>query len=133
MRETVDIIGTGWTFPPQIGPQGGVALASHTNEVEQAMQIVLLTPPGQRVMRPDFGCRIHELVFAPINSDTIAQAARFTQDALAMWEPRVTVMDVNVFPDPNQHGRLLIDIQYQIKATSDERSLVFPFYLIPEE
>jgi hypothetical protein len=133
MKHTIDIVGTGWAFPPKIGPQGGVALASNFNEIEQAIKIVLLTPPGQRVMRPQFGCRIHELVFAPMNQETFAQAVRYVEDALEMWEPRITVMEVNIIPDHNEHGRLFIDIQYQLRATSDKRSLVFPFYLIPEE
>ena len=133
MKRTIDIVGTGWSFPPKIGPQGGVALASDYNEIEQAIKIILLTSPGQRVMRPEFGCRVHELVFAPMNGETFAQAVRYVEDALEMWEPRITVMEVIVNPDPNQHGRLFIDIQYQLRATSDKRSLVFPFYLIPEE
>lgn len=133
MKEIVDIIGTGWSFPPQISKQGGVALASRETEIEQAIKIILLTSPGQRVMRPTFGCRIHELIFAPLNSTTLAQAIRFVEDALAMWEPRINVREVTAFPDPYQSGRMLIDIQYEIKVTSDPRSLVFPFYLIPEE
>jgi phage baseplate assembly protein W len=84
-------------------------------------------------MRPEFGCRIHELVFAPMNRETFAQAIRFVEDALEMWEPRVTINEVVATADPNQNGRLFIDIQYQLRATSDRRSLVFPFYLIPEE
>ncbi len=133
MIEKVDIIGAGWAFPPKIGPQGGVSLASSYNEIEQAIKIVLLTPPGQRVMRPEFGCRIHELVFAPMNRETFAQAVRFVEDALEMWEPRITVQEVVATPDPHEHGRLYIHIQYILRATSDRRSLVFPFYLIPEE
>ena len=133
MAKTIDIIGTGWSFPPKIGPQGGVALARDYNEIEQAIKIILLTSPGQRVMRPEFGCRIHELVFAPMNRETFAQAMQYVEDALAMWEPRIIVNEITTNPDPNHHGTLFIDIQYTVKATSDTRSLVFPFYLIPEE
>ncbi len=133
MAKKVDIVGTGWTFPPQIGPQGGVALSSENKEIEQAMKIILLTSPGQRVMRPTFGCRIHELLFAPNNDATAAKAKRFVEDALAMWEPRIIVNETHVYPDSYQANRLMINVQYQLKATSDPRSLVFPFYLIPEE
>lgn len=133
MNQTTDIIGKGWAFPPQIGAQGGVSLASEFNEIEQAMKIILLTSPGQRVMRPTFGCRIQELLFAPNNAATAAKAARFTEDALEMWEPRIKVTDVNVFSDPYQDGRLIIEVRYHLKSTNDKRSLVFPFYLIPEE
>jgi len=129
----IDIIGSGWAFPPKVNPQGGMALTNDRNELVQAIQIILGTSPGQRVMRPTFGCRLHELVFAPNNSHTAAQARRFVEEALGMWEPRINVMQVEVRPDPDEDARLLIEIEYEIKATHDRRSLVFPFYLIPEE
>ena len=128
-----DIVGRGWAFPPEIGSQGGLMLTDERSEIEQAIKIILLTAPGQRVMRPTFGCRIHELVFAPNNVTTAAQARRFVQEALAMWEPRINVVDVIAEPDHRAGNRLLIEIQYTIKATSDTRSLVFPFYMIGED
>lgn len=128
-----EIVGRGWVFPPRIGPQGGVALTSDRSELEQAIQIILITSPGQRVMRPTFGCRLHDLVFAPNNSYTAAKARRYVEEALGMWEPRINVIQVDVRPDPDEGNRLLIHIQYEVKANHDKRSLVFPFYLIPEE
>ncbi|MCB8942762.1 MAG: GPW/gp25 family protein [Ardenticatenaceae bacterium] len=128
-----DIVGRGWAFPPEIGVQGGLMLTDERSEIEQAIKIILLTAPGQRVMRPRFGCRIHELVFAPNNVNTAAQARRFVQEALNMWEPRIDIVDIIAGPDPHQGNRLLIEIQYTIKATSDTRSLVFPFYMIGED
>ena len=128
-----DIIGSGWAFPPRVNPQGGMALTNERNELVQAIQIILGTSPGQRVMRPTFGCRLHELVFSPNNSHTAAQARRFVEEALGMWEPRINVILVEVRPDPDEDARLLIEIEYEIKASHDRRSLVFPFYLIPEE
>ncbi|MCB8982478.1 MAG: GPW/gp25 family protein [Ardenticatenaceae bacterium] len=133
MKTITDLIGSGWAFPPTIDPQGGVALTRATSEIEQAIRIILLTPLGQRVMRPTFGCRIHELVFAPNNSTTAAQAIRYVEEALAMWEPRIQVTEITAVVDPHQDGRMLIHINYFIKSTNDPRSLVFPFYLIPEE
>ena len=130
---TNPIIGSGWTFPPRIDAQGGISLTNEFSELEQAIQIILSTSPGQRVMRPTFGCRLQELVFAPNNSQTAAQARRYVEEALCMWEPRIRVNDVRVGPDPNSTSRLLIEIEYQVKATHDKRSLVHPFYLIPEE
>lgn len=128
-----DIVGRGWAFPPEIGAQGGLALTDERSEIEQAIKIILLTSPGQRVMRPLFGCRIHELVFAPNNVNTAAQARRFVQEALNMWEPRIEAKEIMVAPDPQRGNCLLIEIYYSIKATSDTRSLVFPFYMIGEE
>ena len=130
---TNPIIGSGWTFPPRIDAQGGISLTNEFSELEQAIQIILSTSLGQRVMRPTFGCRLQELVFAPNNSQTAAQARRYVEEALGMWEPRIRVADVRVGPDPNSASRLLIEIEYQVKATHDKRSLVHPFYLIPEE
>ncbi|MFO7634039.1 MAG: GPW/gp25 family protein [Caldilinea sp.] len=127
------IVGRGWTFPPQIGPTGGLSLTYGRNELDQAIRIILTTSPGQRVMRPAFGCRLYELVFAPNNSHTAAQARRYVEEALGMWEPRIAVTDVVVRPDVEESSRLLIDIQYEVKTTRDRRSLVYPFYLIPEE
>ena len=130
---TNEIIGRGWTFPPRIGPQGGFALTNDRNELDQAIEVILTTALGQRVMRPTFGCRLHELVFAPNNSQTHAQARRYVEEALGMWEPRIKVQAINVRADDNDNGRLLIEIRYKVKATHDRRSLVHPFYLIPGE
>jgi len=128
-----EVVGRGWVFPPQIGPQGGLALTNDRNELEQSIQMILTTSPGQRVMRPTFGCRLHELVFAPNNNHTAIQARRFVEEALGMWEPRIRVIRVEARPDSDEHTRLMIEIEYQVKASHDRRSLVYPFYLIPEE
>ncbi len=128
-----DIVGRGWAFPPQVGAQGGMALTSERTELNQAIQIILSTSPGQRVMRPTFGCRLQDLIFEPNNSHTAARARRYVEEALGMWEPRIDVTEVNVRPDPDETSRLLIEIAYKVKATYDQRSLVYPFYLIPEE
>jgi len=128
-----DIVGTGWAFPVTVDGRGRVALARGAQEIEQAIILILLTPKGQRPRRPEFGCQIHELIFAPNDSTTAGLAEYYVKEALAMWEPRITVHTVRAEPDPGEPGRLLIDIQYEIKATHDRRSLVFPFYRIPGE
>lgn len=129
-KPTNPIIGRGWSFPPQVGAQGGMALTSNKSELDQSIEIILSTYPGERVMRPEFGCRLQDLVFAPNNEQTAAQARRYAQDAIAMWEPRIDVMEVDVHIDENT---LLLEIKYRVKVTQDQRSLVYPFYLIPEE
>jgi phage baseplate assembly protein W len=108
-------------------------LARQERDVEEAIRMILLTPIGQRVMRPEFGCRIHDLIFAPNEATTTGLARYYVEDALGMWEPRIDVTEVLVTPDPLNTGRLLIEIRYVIKATHDERALVFPFYRIPGE
>ena len=129
----VDIIGSGWAFPPGVDARGRIALARQERDIEEAIYMILLTPKGQRVMRPEFGCRIHDLIFAPNDATTIGMAIYYVEDALGMWEPRIKVEDVEAEPDPTNSGRLLIEITYTVKATHDRRSLVFPFYRIPGE
>jgi phage baseplate assembly protein W len=126
-------LGSGWAFPMGVDARGRIALAHYERDVEEAIHMILLTPKGQRVMRPDFGCRIHELIFAPNDATTAGLATYYVEDALGMWEPRIRVLEVNAQPDPTNSGRLLIDIRYEIKANHDRRSLVFPFYRIPGE
>lgn len=128
-----DFLGVGWAYPVEVDTHGRVALARHEEDIKQAIRMILLTPKGQRVMRPEFGSRLHELVFSPNDVTTAGRAAYFVQEALGMWEPRIHVKEVNARPDPENQGRLLIDITYEVKATHDSRSLVFPFYRIPEE
>lgn len=128
-----EIVGRGWAFPPHIDAQGGIALTQERNEIDQAITIILSTSPGERVMRPTFGCRLHTLVFAPNNSYTAAQARRYVEEALGMWEPRINVLKVDVRQDRDRDACLSIEVEYEIKATHDRRSLVYPFYLIPGE
>ncbi len=128
-----DFIGTGWSFPPSADGRGGIALASNVEKIEQAIKIILMTPIGQRVMRPTFGSRLHELVFAPANAETFGLAEMYVQEALTFWEPRIRVIDVAATTDPARRHVMLIRIQYEIKSTHDERSLVYPFYQIPGE
>ncbi len=128
-----DFLGTGWAFPVRIDAHGRIALAHQERDIEEAIHIILLTPKGQRVMRPEFGCQIHELIFAPNDATTAGLAAHYVEEALGMWEPRIRVMEVIAAPDRESPGRLLVTIRYEIKATHDKRSLVFPFYRIPGE
>ena len=128
-----DFIGRGWSFPPELNSRGGISLVSDEEKVAQSIVIILNTPIGQRVMRPTFGSRLHELIFAPANPETFGLAEMYVQDALNFWEPRIQLLDVNASTDEARPGILLIRISYLIKATHDERSLVYPFYQIPGE
>ena len=128
-----DILGVGWAFPVGIDARGRIALARRERDIEESIQVILLTPHGQRVMRPDFGCQIHDLIFAPNDATTAGLATYYVEEALAMWEPRIRVLDVAADPDPADPARLLIRISYEVLATYDQRTLVFPFYRIPGE
>ena len=127
------IVGTGWAFPPRIGVHGGLLRTNEANEIEQAVAIILSTAIGERVMRPTFGSQLPELLFEPINSRTLDLAEQYVVDALTFWEPRIIVRDVSATPDMGRKGRIFIDIEYEVKSNHDKRSLVYPFYVIPEE
>jgi phage baseplate assembly protein W len=128
-----DFLGAGWSFPVGVDARGRIGVARQEQDIEQAIRMIVLTPKGQRLMRPEFGCHIHELIFAPNSAATAGLAAHYVEDALAMWEPRIRVLDVKAAADPEEASRLLVEIRYEIKATHDRRSLVFPFYVMPGE
>jgi phage baseplate assembly protein W len=127
------ILGRGWSFPLHVGPRGGIALSSDEDDIEEAICLILMTAKGERRMRPEFGCGIHDLVFAPNNATTFGLIASRVRDALGWWEPRIEVEEVLVAPDERDPGRLFIEISYRVKATNDIRNLVYPFYRIPGE
>ena len=128
-----DIIGTGIAFPLRVDRLGGLALSSGDADVQEAIDVILGTAPGERPMRPEFGCGIHNHVFSNIDASTIAKIEVDIREALDRWEPRIEVLDID--PDLSRMGDgvLLIDITYQLRATNDVRNLVYPFYVIPEE
>ena len=128
-----DFLGSGWAFPVHVDARGRIALSRRERAIEEAIMMILLTPKGQRVMRPEFGCQIHDLLFAPNDATTAGLATYYVEEALAMWEPRIRVLEVRAEPDPAQQERLLIHIEYEVKSTYDKRALVFPFYRIPGE
>lgn len=127
-----EFLGQGWAFPLQFNPRGQIALAQGERDIEQAVRIILETIPGERVMRPEFGCRAKELLFSPMNAATEALLVRYVEQALQRWEPRIDVVSVGVVDAPND-GTWLVEINYQIKSTHDTRSIVYPFYITEEE
>jgi len=128
-----EFIGRGWAFPLRTDATGGVALVSREREIEEAIRLILGTTPGERPMRPEFGCRIHEFVFASADGTTANAIGAEVKRALRRWEPRIDVHDIVVTFDALDTTTLYIDIRYSIRRTNDRRNLVFPFYLIPGE
>ncbi|MFZ9042328.1 MAG: GPW/gp25 family protein [Ilumatobacteraceae bacterium] len=126
-------IGRGWAFPLRIDAAGGIATVGDDHNIQQAMRLILGTAPGERPMRPNFGCRIHEHVFASADATTAGLIAYEVRSALKQWEPRIDVTDVDVGFDDDRPSIVYIDISYRIRSTNDPRNLVFPFYTIPGE
>ncbi len=128
-----EFIGSGWSFPLRTNVTGRIALSSHEQEIEESIRLILGTAYGERPMRPDFGCRVHDFVFAPADATTAGRIAYEVRASLGRWEPRIDVEDVDVAPDPDDPATLLIDVRYSIRDANDPRNLVFPFYVIPAE
>lgn len=121
--------GTGWAFPVTTDQDGSVNLASGPEDIEQSIRIILETAPGERVMRPEFGCGIHEYAFATIDTTTKTLIESDVEDALIAWEPRVEVIAVTCDTGRLANGRLDIEIEYRVRQTNNEFNLVYPFYL----
>ncbi|WP_458315703.1 GPW/gp25 family protein [Mycolicibacterium brisbanense] len=130
---TNEFIGAGWNFPIQVDPTDAIALATDVRDIEQAIEIIIRTAPGERPMRPEFGCRIQDHLFSPMNDATLAAIANDVRRALERWEPRIDVEDVRVLFNRHDLGMAHIDVGYRIRGYNDERNLVFPFYVIPDE
>ena len=126
-------IGRGWAFPLRTDAAGGIAMVGEDRKIEEAMRLVLGTAPGERPMRPAFGCRIHEHVFASADATTAGLIAHEVRTSLRQWEPRIDVTDVEVGFDDERPSIVYIDISYRVRSTNDPRNLVFPFYSIPGE
>lgn len=126
-------LGNGLNFPMRTDARGQIVLVTGSEDINQSIRIILGTTPGERVMRPTFGCQANELLFEPSSAGTISLLQDYVLDALRMWEPRIEVLDVNVTTEEERPGVLLAEIEYQIKATHDTRSIVYPFFIADEQ
>ncbi len=124
-----DFLGSGWALPIGLDGQGNVARVDREAAVRQSIWTILATAPGERVMRPTFGCGLADMVFSPNTALTHGLAASHVRQALVEFEPRVEVMDVTVTADPADSRRLLIEIDYEVRSTNSRFNLVYPFYL----
>ena len=124
-----NFLGVGFRFPYSTNPSGNVALSKYEQNIEECVRIIIGTAKGERQMRPDFGCGIHDFVFAPNNTSTQTLVAHHVEEALAKWEPRIIGIKVEAKPDPDSSERILVDVRYEIRATNSVHNLVFPFYL----
>ena len=131
--ETADFVGRGISFPMRVDQSGALGLTSGGADIDGSLRMVLTTAPGERLMRPQFGCRIWDLLFEPINANTIGLMAESVRDAVSQWEPRVDLEDVVIEPDARDYSRVMILLKYRVRATNDRRNLVYPFYVIPQE
>ena len=124
-----DFLGKGWKFPVQVDGTGRIALSRFEDDIREAVRIILLTAKGERVMRPEFGTGLHNFVFETMSVTNIGTIQAAVQNALIQWEPRIELLSVTVEADPGEVGKLLINIDYEVRATNTRFNLVFPFYV----
>lgn len=124
-----EFLGVGWKYPVITTGSGKIALSQYEDDIREAILIILGTAKGERVMRPDFGCGIHDLVFAPINTATITLVQNSVREALTVYEPRIELIKVEALGDRADEGKLLVNIDYRVRSTNSRFNLVYPFYL----
>ena len=132
-QHDASFVGRGFFWPMEVDHTGSIRLTDGAADIDAAMAVVLATAPGERVMRPDFGCRIWDLLFEPVTANLLGLMAQAVRDALTQWEPRVIVETVDTVPDREDSAVVSIRVGYRVKATNDRRNLVYPFYVIPHE
>ena len=129
MDERKDFLGRGWAMPVDIDPYTGlVATAEYEEDVRQSIRIILETARGERVMRPNFGCGIHDLVFEAVDTTTLHRIRSEVEEALRRFEARVDVLEVRADEDATAEGKLLVEVEYQVRRTNQLGNLVFPFF-----
>jgi uncharacterized protein len=127
------ILGSGLAFPLGVDRRGSVALAHGEDDIEQAIGVILSTAPGERPMRPEFGCEVHDLIFDTIDAAMVGRMDTAVRNALDRWEPRIVVTGIDFDLSEVDEGRLISTITYTVRATNHQRNLVYPFYVIPAE
>jgi len=124
-----EFLGIGWRFPLQVAPDGRIALARYEQRVEESILLILSTAPGERPMLPEFGCGIHDLVFAPNDTGTISLVVHMAREALTSFEQRIDLIDVSAANSPDAPNLLLIRVNYRVRETNAIGNLVYPFYI----
>lgn len=123
-------LGRGWKFPVQVdATTGRVAMSELEQDIKESIYIILATAPGERVMRSEFGCGIHDLVFSPMSSVTLGLFESRIREALTRWEARVEIVKLEFSTKDARRGKLEIDLSCLVRDTNTEFNLVFPFYL----
>ena len=128
-----DFLGRGIAFPMGVDAYGALRTSAHEESVAEAVRLILGTAKGERVMRPEFGCAIHDLVFHPVSANTCALISLYTRESLVKWEPRVEDIQVQAYPDRTQENLILINMQYRVRRTNNMQNLVYPFFLRREQ
>ena len=126
---TRSFLGVGWAFPPHLEADGEIAEAVYEEDIRQAIRIIIFTNRGERLMRPDFGAGLNDFIFEPVSTTTMEAVETRVRESLITWEARIDVQEVKVTADPGERHKLLVELNYRVRATNTKHNLVYPFYL----
>lgn len=124
-----EFLGTGWKYPIFVNANGRISSSSYEENIQESILLILGTPKGERLMRPEFGCSIHKYAFSTMDTLTLRMIENAIYEALIDWEPRIEVNTVKTLTDEAQEGKLLISIDYKVRRSNTQVNLVYPFYL----
>ncbi len=125
-----DFLGKGWKFPVNSDPNGKIRMSEYEEDIKEAIWIILTTSKGERLMRPTFGCGVHDYVFEHLSITTIKMMEDTVEEALILWEPRIKVINVQASTEKVDEGKIIISVDYLVRSTNNQFNLVYPFYLM---
>jgi phage baseplate assembly protein W len=130
MEDKKSFLGKGWTFPPTFDNQSGsVRMVSDEKDIAESLRIILFTTFGERIMRPEFGSNLSNVLFSAVDSLAINRIKGYITQSILMFEPRVTLNEIEIETDQTIDGKLLINLDYTIRSINVRTNIVFPFYL----
>ncbi|MEO1436866.1 MAG: GPW/gp25 family protein [Bacteroidota bacterium] len=131
LNEDKTFLGRGWSFPPIFDEKSTtVRMVEEEEDISQSILLLLSTRPGERIMQPDYGCELHNLVFDKINADLVGKIEDFIATSILYYEPRVTLEKIDIDPSDELNGLLNISLQYLIRKTNVRTNIVYPYYFI---
>ncbi|MEK3881863.1 GPW/gp25 family protein [Paenibacillus sp. PL2-23] len=123
-------LGRGWKFPVEVDKTTGrIRMSEGEEDIEEAIRIIIRTPKGERLMRPDFGCDLRDFVFGTMDDMSLRLMATEVKAAIRNWEPRVKDVEVTAKPDPSMNGKVWLHVTYVVRSTNNLFNQVYPFYL----
>lgn len=131
MKQKKTFLGVGWKFPPSFDRStGSIILVSEEEDIEESLYILLSTKPGERIMLPEYGCDLHQMVFEAIDATLITQMQSLIKNAILNFEPRIILENIDIRPDENTDGLLLINVSYKVRKTNKRSNMVYPYYIL---
>lgn len=129
MKINTDFLGIGWSFPPEFNEtEGKLAMTTDVEDINNSLLILLSTRPGERVMFPNYGCDLQEILFKPLDLTLITQMTGIIERAILYHEPRINILSIDIDTQDELEGEVLIQIDYEVRNTNTRSNIVFPFY-----